>query len=84
MSDPKNYTTPSRSATNSVEKPSDKVDTGEKSRKEAQAWSKKTKLPIHLWTRSKEFEKKYGDMSRVDKYGRPTHTKSGDRILRFR
>ena len=71
----KKYKNSSRSAKDSEEK---------SNTEEAQKWSEKTGLPIYLYSRSEEFTKKYGDMSKVDKYGRPTHTKSGDLILRFR
>jgi hypothetical protein len=50
----------------------------------ADEWSKRTGLPKHLFSRSKEFEETQGDMSKLDKHGRPTHTKGGDLILRFR
>ena len=32
----------------------------------------------------RDWEKQHGDWSKLDEYGRPIHTKSGDRILRFR
>jgi hypothetical protein len=47
-------------------------------------WSKRTGIPKHLYSSSKEFERKNADMSKLDKYGRPTHTKDGEWILRFR
>jgi len=47
-------------------------------------WSERTGIPQHLYSRSDEFTKEHGDMSKLDKYGRPTHTKDGDLILRFR
>ena len=50
----------------------------------ADEWSKRTGNPKHLYSRSKEFTEKEGDMSKLDKHGRPTHTKAGDLILRFR
>ena len=50
----------------------------------ARAWSKRTGLPQHKYTGTKEFGRKHGDMSKLDKYGRPTHTKEGDKFLRFR
>jgi len=49
----------------------------------AQEWSDRTGKPAHLYSRSKEFTKEQGDMSKLDKHGRPTHTKDGDVILRF-
>ena len=50
----------------------------------AAEWSKRTGHPKHLYSSSSEFTKKHGDMSKLDKYGRPTHTKDGGFILRFR
>ena len=82
MSD-KNYNTSTRPAAESEEKTyADKYETG--SHTEAKAWSKKTGLPAHLYSRSKEFNKKHADMSKLDEHGRPTHTKDGKVILRFR
>ena len=51
---------------------------------QAREWSKRTGLPARYYSSSQEFSDKKGDPSKLDKYGRPTHTKSGDSILRLR